>query len=119
MVAVRVNIMRSIFPLPIRDLPQADMHLDGATGYIAQGDHEQVVFMEFEKTVEIPPHSHESQWEIVLEGEVCYREDGVDHLYKKGDRFFIPKGKAHSATISAGYSSIVFFNQKDRYTKKE
>jgi quercetin dioxygenase-like cupin family protein len=110
--------MRSIFPQPILDLPKADMHIDGAKGYIAQGEHEQVIFMEFDKTVEIPTHSHESQWEIVLEGEVHYREEGVEHIYKKGDRFFIPKGKAHSATISAGYSSIVFFNQKKRYTKK-
>jgi quercetin dioxygenase-like cupin family protein len=116
---LRVNKMKSIFPKPIHDLPEAYLAYDGAKGYIAQGDREQVIFMEFEKDVEVPEHSHESQWEIVLEGEVRYRQDGMEHIYKKGDRFFIPKGKIHSAIIYAGYSSIVFFNQKDRYKKKE
>ena len=110
--------MRSIFPQPIRDLPKADIPIEGVKGFILQGEHEQVVFMEFEKNVEIPEHSHESQWEIVLEGEVHYREEGLEYIYKKGDRFFIPKGKKHSATVYAGYSSVVFFNQKNRYTKK-
>ena len=73
--------------------------------------------MEFEKDIEIPEHSHESQWEIVLEGKVDYCEAGKTHTYKKGDRFFVKRGK-HSANVYAGYSCIMFFNQKDRYKKK-
>ena len=109
--------MKSIFPKLIRDLPKANIHFDGINAYI-QGECEQIIFMEFEKNVEIPEHSHESQWEIVLEGKVRYREDGREYIYKKGDRFFVAKGKKHSATVYAGYSSIVFFNQPDRYAKK-
>ena len=74
--------------------------------------------MEFDKDVEVPEHFHESQWEIVIEGSVDYFQDGVKHSYKKGDRFFVPKGKKHSAKIYAGYASIVFFNQRDRYKMK-
>jgi len=71
--------MKSIFPKPILDLPQADVNLDGAKLYLVNGENEQVAFMEFEKDVEIPEHSHESQWEIVLEGKVDYFENGLKH----------------------------------------
>jgi quercetin dioxygenase-like cupin family protein len=64
--------MKSIFPRPIRDLPEVIIPFNGVKGYIVQGKKEQVVFMEFEKDIEIPEHSHESQWEIVLEGNVDY-----------------------------------------------
>ena len=111
--------MKSIFPKIILNLPEADVKIDGAKLYLVNGEKEQVVFMEFERNVEIPEHSHESQLEIVLEGMVDYFEDGLKHTYKKGDRFFVPKGKKHSAKIYAGYSSIAFFNQKDRYKKKQ
>jgi len=40
-------------------------------------------------------------------------------LYKKGDRYFIPKGIEHSGKIYAGYADMTFFNQKDRFKVKE
>ena len=110
--------MKSIFPKPILALAKADVNLDRANLYLVNGENEQVVFMEFEKDVDLPEHSHESQFEIVLEGKVDYFEEDTKHTYKKGDRFFVPKGKKHSAKIYAGYTSVVFFNQKDRYKKK-
>lgn len=110
--------MLSIFPKPILNLPRAAVPLKGLKAYICQGENEQVVFMEFENETNIPEHSHESQWEIVLEGKVDYWEDGIKHTYKKGDRFFVPKGKKHHAKVYPGYSSIAFFNQKDRYKKE-
>jgi quercetin dioxygenase-like cupin family protein len=110
--------MVSIFPKPILNLPKATLPFDGVKAYICQGENEQVVFMEFENDINIPEHFHESQWEIVLEGMVDYWEDGIKYSYKKGDRFFIQKGKKHHAKVYAGYSSIIFFNQKDRYKKE-
>ena len=111
--------MKSIFPQPIRGLPQVAIPFDGVNGYLVQGIKEQVVFMEFEKDVDIPEHAHENQWEIVLEGTVDYWQDGKKHTYKKGGRFFVEKGKKHAAHVHAGYSCIMFFDQKDRYLKKE
>ena len=110
--------MVSIFPKPILDLPEIDFPFSGVKGYLSQGENEQIIFMEFEKDTDIPEHSHDSQWEIVLDGRVDYWEEGIKHSYKKGDRFFVAKGKRHSAKVYAGYASIVFFNQKDRYKKK-
>ena len=111
--------MSSIFPEPILNLPEAEISLEGVKAHLFQGEGEQVIFMEFEKDVEIPEHSHDSQWEIVVAGKVDYYEGGVKHTYTKGDRFYIPKGTKHSAKVYAGYASVAFFNQKERYKKKE
>ena len=84
-----------------------------------QGKNEQIIFMEFEKDIELPEHSHESQWEVVLEGKVDLIVEDNKKTFNKGERFFIPKGAKHSAKIYAGYTSIAFFNQKDRYKIKK
>lgn len=110
--------MLNIFPEPILNLPEAEVPFKGIKAYLSQGENHQIIFMEFEKDADIPEHSHDTQWEIVLEGKVDYWEEGIKYTFKKGDRFFIAKGKKHSAKVYAGYASIVFFNQKERYKKK-
>ena len=111
--------MSSIFPEPIINLPRADIPLEGVKAYLSQGENEQIIFMEFEKDVDLPEHSHESQWEVVLEGKVDLVVMDSKHTFSKGQRFFIPKGAKHSAKIYAGYTSIAFFNQKDRYKERK
>ena len=85
--------MASIFPKPIVSLPEVDIAFEGVKAYVSQGENEQVVFIEFEKTTDIPEHSHESQWEIVLEGKVDYFEEGVKHTYRKGGPVFCSQRK--------------------------
>ena len=110
--------MSNLFPNIIKNLPKANVPLDGAKAYLSQSDKHQIIFLEFEKDVDLPEHSHEAQWEYVLNGKVDLWTDDVKHTYKKGDSFFITKGVKHSGKIYAGYTSIAFFNQKDRYKKK-
>ncbi len=110
--------MSEIFPEPIRNLPEADIPLDGVRAYLSQSGNHQMLFMEFSEDVEVPEHSHESQWGVVLEGSVDLTIDGIERTYSKGDRVFIPKGVKHSAKIHAGYADISFFNEKDRYKTK-
>jgi mannose-6-phosphate isomerase-like protein (cupin superfamily) len=110
--------MSEVFPEPIRNLPEADIPLDGFKAHLCQAESHQILFMESSKDVEVPEHSHESQWGVVLEGKVDLTIDGVKRTYSKGDRVFIPKGAKHSAKIYAGYADISFFNQKDRYKAK-
>ena len=110
--------MSSIFPEPILNLPKADIPLEGVKAYLSQGENDQVIFMEFEKDVDLPEHSHESQWEVVIEGKVDLVVEGHKQTFRKGERFFIPKGAKHSAKKYAGYTSIAFFNQRDRYKKR-
>lgn len=110
--------MPSIFAEPILNLPEADIPLKGINAYLSQGAGHQIIFMEFSEDVEIPPHAHESQWGIVIEGKIDLNFGGIKHTFTKGDHYFIPKGIEHSSKIYAGYADITFFNQKDRYKAK-
>lgn len=112
-------MMKETFPEPILNLSEADIPLDGIKAYLSQGNDHQIIFMEFEKDVELPEHQHEAQWGIVLEGKIELTIDGKPGTYTKGDRYFIPAGVPHSGKIHAGYADMTFFNQKDRYSVKE
>lgn len=39
--------MKSIFPEPILNLPEADIPLKGITAYLSQGSDHQIIFMHF------------------------------------------------------------------------
>jgi quercetin dioxygenase-like cupin family protein len=110
--------MSKIFPDPIVDLGEADLPLEGATAYLSQGDNHQILFMDFDKDIDLPEHTHESQWAVVLEGKIELVIDGIKNVYQKGDRYFIPNGVKHSGRIYAGYSDITFFGERDRYSRK-
>ena len=107
-----------IFPKPIRNLPEADIPLEGIKAYLSQSDTHQIIFMEFEKDVDLTEHSHASQIGIVLEGQIDLTIDGKKKTYTKGDRYYIPDGELHSGKIYAGYADITFFDEPDRYSMK-
>jgi len=110
--------MNNIFPSPITNLPEADISLNGVKAYLSQAEIHQILFMEFEKDVDLPEHSHEAQVGFVLEGKIKLTIDGKKHIFIKGDRYYIPAGVKHSGKIYAGYADITFFNQPDRYSEK-
>jgi quercetin dioxygenase-like cupin family protein len=110
--------MSEIFPEPIKNLPLADIPFDGITAYLSQSEDHQILFMKFDKDAEVPEHSHEAQWGVVLAGKIDLTIDGVQKTYTKGDSVYIPKGVKHSAKAYAGYADVSFFNQKDRYKRK-
>ncbi len=111
--------MKEIFPEAIRNLPQANIPIPGLTAYLSQDKNHQIVFMHFSQNADVPPHSHDAQWGIVLEGEIALTVEGKEQVYTKGDRFYILEGETHSAQISAGYASMEFFADKDRYKVKK
>lgn len=111
--------MAKIFPEAISNLPEANIPLDGLKAYLSQGENHQILFMEFDEDVDLPEHSHEAQYGIVLEGKIDLIIDGVQNSYVKGDRYYIPEGVKHSGKIYAGYADITFFNERDRYTAKD
>ena len=110
--------MDQVFPEPIRNLPEADIPLDGLKAYLSQSDTHQILFMQFEKDVDLPEHVHDDQVGIVLEGKIELVIDGEKHCFTKGDRYHIPRGVRHSAKIYAGYADITFFNEPHRYPAK-
>ncbi len=110
--------MKRIFPEPITELPQADIPLDGLTAYLSQADTHQTLYMQFEKNLELPEHEHADQIGFILEGTIELVIDGKKKRYTKGDRYHIPEGVRHSASIHAGYADITVFMQPDRYSIK-
>jgi len=114
-----IPMTNEVFALPIRNLPLADIPLEGVTAYLSQGDNHQVIFMHFKNDVILPEHSHRAQIGFVLEGEIELTIDGVMYHFSKGDRYFIPEGVRHSGRIFAGYADITFFDEMDRYIRKK
>ena len=110
--------MSKIFPEPITTLPEADIPLQGVKAHLSQSDTHQLIFMEFDRDVDLPEHSHAAQVGFVLEGQIDLIIDGKKMTYTKGDRYFIPEGIAHSGKIYAGYADITFFGEPDRYSPK-
>ena len=110
--------MNQVFPEPIRNLPKADIPLDGITAYLSQSDTHQILFMQFEEDVNLPEHSHAAQMGIVLEGKIDLVIGGEKQCFTKGDQYYIPEGVKHSAKIYAGYADVTFFNEPNRYSKK-
>ncbi|KAB1159456.1 cupin domain-containing protein [Tenacibaculum aiptasiae] len=95
--------------------PSAIIPLEGVTSKLIQAGNQQFIFMEFENDAEVPTHSHNAQWGIVLDGEMELTIDGKPRLLKKGDSYFIEKDVLHSAKIKAGYKDLTLFDQADRY----
>ncbi len=110
--------MDNVFAGPILELREADIPFEGGIAYLSQSEDHQILFMQFEKDLDLQEHSHEAQWAVVLEGRIELVIDGVMRTYVKGDRYHIPAGAKHSGRIFAGYADITFFNQKDRYKCK-
>lgn len=104
------------FPRFVRSLPQIDLPLPGVTGWLIQGLDQQVVFVEFLETVEVPEHAHEDQWELPISGKVeLRREGGPAEPHAAGEAFFVPAGQVHGATVHAGYRAVIAFDAPDRY----
>lgn len=95
--------MSHTFPDPIRNLPVADIPLDGAISYLSQSDSNQIFFMEFEKEVDLVEHTHAAQIGFVLEGKIELVIGVEKRTFTKGDRYYIPEGVKHSGKIYAGY----------------
>ncbi|MFC2082359.1 cupin domain-containing protein [Bacteroidota bacterium] len=110
--------MGEIFFEPIKNLPEADIPLDGCLAYLSKAENHQILFMQFDKDVNLPEHSHEAQAGFVLEGKIDLVIEGKLSTFFKGDRYYIPAEVKHSAKIYAGYADITFFDQPDRYKAK-
>ena len=110
--------MTDVFPPPVLSLPEADVPIQGATAYLAQGEGHQILFMRFSEDADLPAHTHAGQWGVVLAGKIELTIGDEKHVFKRGDRYYIPEGVKHSGRIYAGYTDITYFDQADRYAAK-
>jgi quercetin dioxygenase-like cupin family protein len=108
----------SDFPEFVRALPEIEVPLAGVRGWMIPGGEQQVVFIEFAETIEVPEHSHSEQWEFPLAGRAELRMEGKTTTYGAGDNFYIPAGVPHAATVHAGYRAMIVFNEPGRYQPK-
>lgn len=111
--------MKSIFPEPITNLPEADIPLNGIKAFLSQAENHQIIFMEFDEDIDLPEHLHAAQVGIVLKGKIQLLISDELRTYGKGDIYYIPSGVKHSGKIYAGYADITFFNEPSRYKPKE
>jgi len=114
-----MNKKKSFFPDIITNHPDADIPINGVVSKLIQANDQQFIFMEFEDDIEVPIHSHNAQWGVVLNGEMELTVNGVTRLLSKGDTYSIDKDIPHFAKIKKGYKDLTFFDQKDRYKIKE
>jgi len=112
-------IEKKFFPDIITRHPNADIPIDGIESYLIQATNQQIIFMQFDRDVEVSEHSHESQWGVVLDGEMELTVAEQKRILKKGDTYFIGKDIKHSAKIKKGYKDLTLFNQADRYNCKK
>jgi len=112
--------MKLVSSIPdfVRSFPEVEIPLPGVRGWMVQGAEQQVVFINFTETVEVPEHSHSAQWEFAVAGRVDLCMQGKTMEYRAGENFYIPAGVPHSATVHAGYQALIVFNEPDRYRVK-
>ncbi|MBX7204720.1 MAG: cupin domain-containing protein [Bacteroidia bacterium] len=106
------------FPDIITRHPGADIPLDGVNSRLVHAGEQQFIFMEFDRDVEVPDHSHNAQWGVVLDGQMEITINGKTQTFTKGDTYFIGKDIMHSAKIKKGYKDLTLFDQPDRYKEK-
>ncbi len=107
-----------VFPEFIDQLPEIDLDLSGVTGRLLQAETHQVAFFRFDQDTVVPDHSHGAQWELVIAGEVVLKTGGRERTYRAGESFFIADGQVHGAVARAGFRSVAFFAQADRYATR-
>ena len=107
-----------LFPEMIEKLPDIDIPFPNVRGKLFQGKSMQAVFFTTDGPGEIPPHQHQAQWGIMLDGEAELTVDGKTQTIRRGDSYFIPAGAVHSVHILSPMKALDFFNEPERYKVK-
>jgi len=108
----------TVYPDMIRNLPEADIPVEGVRGWLMQTSNQQVVLFDIDQIAHVPPHSHCAQWGLMVAGEMSLTIGGETKVYKKGDSYFIPEGVEHSAKFHSQVFVIDWFDAPDRYQAK-
>ncbi|MBW1712975.1 MAG: cupin domain-containing protein [Deltaproteobacteria bacterium] len=107
------------YPEPITSLPQIEVPFDNVVGYLLQGVDSQSVFFELGKGSHVPPHSHEAQWGVLLDGELELSIGQEKHVFQKGASYFIPEGTVHEGRALTDCKILDVFFTPARYQAKK
>ncbi|MEM9025050.1 MAG: GNAT family N-acetyltransferase [Bacteroidota bacterium] len=105
----------SHWPAFIDRQPSAQLPFSGVRSRLLQAGDHQVVFMAFDRDMEIPEHAHGAQWGVVLAGEMQLTINGKARTLQQGDTYYIEDRALHSARIKRGYRDLTLFADPDRY----
>jgi mannose-6-phosphate isomerase-like protein (cupin superfamily) len=86
------------FPEFIKNLPEADLPVDGARAWLVQSEDGQVMFL--------------------IDGEMELTIGEKTGTYRQGDSYFIPAGTMHKAILYKDFRVLDYFADKDRYKTK-
>lgn len=80
--------------------------------FAGHGDAHPEVYVEVAGRGDGPPvHSHGwPTWELVLQGEVLFHVDGVDHVLTAGDAMYTPPGVPHAYMVQSDTARLVGIN---------
>lgn len=95
-------------------LELVDVGLDGVRARVMRGEVLMVLF-EFTKDVDVPQHSHGSQFGIVLGGKLTVTCPTRSFTLEAGDSYAIESGELHAAQIAKGTILLELFEDADRY----
>ncbi len=102
----------------IRDLPEIDLPVPGARGWLLQGEERQMAFFDLPEGGRVPPHSHGAQWGLVIRGEMDLTIAGETRRLGAGDWYHIPADVEHGAVFVTRIQVIDLFADTDRYRIK-
>lgn len=102
---------------PLLDRHQyCEMDADGMKSKIIKAGRQQFIFMEYDKDVEFPLHTHDSsEWGICTDGEMELATNGTVQCIRKGDHFLIEANQPHSAKVKAGFKGMVLVDGDERF----
>lgn len=103
----------------IQSLPEIDLPVPGARGWLLQGESRQMAFFDLPEGGSIPPHHHGEQWGLVVKGEMDLTIAGEARRLGPGDWYRIPAGVDHSARFVTRIQVLDLFADTDRYRVKE
>lgn len=107
------------YPKFIKDLPQADLPIPGASGFILGAPQAQALFFEMPAGTEVPMHTHGDQWGIVVEGEFEFTIGDETHLFTTGDSYFVPSGAPHGGKMLKDSRIIEVFSDANRWKPRQ
>ena len=110
--------MGATFPPIISGLPEADLPVPLARGWLLQGETRQAVFIRLEPGAKVPEHSHGAQWGVVLDGELELTVSGATRTCRRGDSYEIPQNALHAASSPGGALVLDLFADPHRYSPK-
>ena len=79
------------FPNIVRSLPEADAPFRDITLWLLRGPTASLIFVEASADSEVPEHSHEAQWGIVVAGELVLTIGGTTRTYRPGEGTRCPR----------------------------